>query len=1159
MGKPKYLDLVHASWQKLQPLATIDTGQKEAERELRLAGLSSSEKLVILKQVVEEAEQRQMQVPIVIVCESNKQARQIENMLSVNLPESVDCFFLPSLNVWGPARYQMKATESFERLHTISRLLFGHKISLTITTPLAALQYGLTKKSWHELTFTLEAGTEVDPELLCDKLQERSYIASDTVTDPGTYSLRGSVLDVFSFFYRKPLRLEFFADDLKAIRLFDPDTQLSGESLEKATFVPASEAAVIREERKDSVQKFSDYLIGLGFVSEGERQTYIKARLNGYQLPNIEMYHPVLRLKSGDLFSLRDDFFLVSWQHETIKKTYEDFIAKVEAYAADDLEHKKVVVGPEHHFSSWKRWQKQSLHLSLGGLTDGLAPWQPLVQLTTPKNKSDFFAWFVGQYREDLPITVLASSELSRQRLERLFKATDIACSSVDKLWSPLLAGHNGVKIFTGYCEDTLKIDHPKHLIIPDHALLGSKERLQGQSKKSPQSIKALLDSIRSLEPGALVIHEEHGIAKFLAMSSLEMAGQKTDFLILEFAGGDKIYVPVDKLDRVQKYSNPSEGSPKLDQLRGQSWLKRKEKAKKAVKKLAFSLLEVYAKRKMAKRPSYSSGGEIYSEFESDFPFEETGDQLRAISDVNEDLSADYPMDRLICGDVGFGKTEIALRAMVRVVVDGYQCIVMAPTTVLSFQHYSNFKDRFEKYGITVGLLNRFVPTKKANEVKNFFNQGRIDILIGTHRVLGKSIEPKNLGLIVIDEEQRFGVGQKEKLRAMRSAVDVMSLSATPIPRSLHMSVLGIKDISLLTTPPFARRPVKTYVAKWDEQLIRFAIERELERGGQLFFVHNRISDIGQVLEKLQKLVPAASMRAAHGQMPERQLESIIIDFVSGKFTVLVSTSIIETGVDIPNANTIIIHRAQYFGLAQLYQMRGRVGRSSRQGYAYLLSDGSSTAEAQQRLELLANHQDLGAGFQIASYDLDMRGAGDLLGAEQSGQVSDMGIDLYFSLLEREVKRLQGDSLSEEIEPEIKIGIDAYFPQTYITSEAQRIRLYKRLFSCRDREDLEDVENEILDRFGKMPSPARGIITIAEIKVLMKKCQIVSLVALANPGMFRLKFAGLDQAKILKIEEQTKNYSDLFKLHSDYSVTILTNTIENPGPQLLQALGRLME
>jgi len=632
---------------------------------------------------------------------------------------------------------------------------------------------------------------------------------------------------------------------------------------------------------------------------------------------------------------------------------------------------------------------------------------------------------------------------------------------------------------------------------LPDESLvLVTEEELFGRRARrrsvSEARTKALLSSLAELKAGDFIVHVDHGIGLYHGLQHLDMNGMAGDFLDLEYAGGDKLYLPIDRIEKVQKYVGGEGHQPRLDKMGGSAWEKQKLKARAAVEELARDLLQIYARRELAEGFSYSPPDRLFREFEAAFPYEETPDQQAAIEDVLDDMLSDKPMDRLICGDVGYGKTEVAIRSAFKAALDGRQVAVLVPTTVLARQHYETFVERFKPFPVVVDMVSRFrTPAEqKASLEKTVL--GQVDILIGTHRLLQRDVRFKNLGLIVIDEEQRFGVTHKEKLKKLRAEVDVLTLTATPIPRTLHLSMMGLRDLSVIETPPVDRLAIRTYVTRFDEELVREAILRELRRGGQVFFVHNRVQNIEAMADYLRTIVPEAKVAVGHGQMSEKALEQVMIEFIEGRSNVLVCSTIIESGLDIPRANTIIINRADCFGLAQLYQLRGRVGRSSQRAYAYLLipGEGGLTKTARERLRVLQELTELGTGFRIANHDLELRGAGDLLGGRQAGQIAAIGFEMYTDLLQETIEELQGRAHDDRIDPEIRLGLSAFLPEKYVPDPSQRLVLYKRMAAADEEQLLYEIADELRDRYGALPDPAELLLQLMRFRVLLKQLHI---------------------------------------------------------------------
>jgi transcription-repair coupling factor (superfamily II helicase) len=615
--------------------------------------------------------------------------------------------------------------------------------------------------------------------------------------------------------------------------------------------------------------------------------------------------------------------------------------------------------------------------------------------------------------------------------------------------------------------------------VITETEILGEKVR-----RPPPALRRGLRSSLADLDPDDAIVHEDFGIGLYRGLVRLQVAGEEGDYLFLEYADGDRLYLPVTRIGLVKKYAGPGEEAPRLDKLGGKAWEKARRKAQEGIEKMAHDLLELYARRQVSTRPAYTPVDAAYREFEATFPYEETPDQLRAIEDVLRDLGGPHPMDRLICGDVGYGKTEVAIRAAFQAANDGRQTAVLVPTTVLAAQHFQNFRRRFASYPITVEMLSRFVSPAEQKAVLERVASGGVDVLVGTHRLLQRDVRFHELGLVVVDEEHRFGVAHKERLKQLRARVDVLTLSATPIPRTLNMGLAGVRDLSVIETPPADRLAVRTSLARFDDDLIREAIRRELNRSGQVYFVHNRVQSIGAVADQVARLVPEARVGVGHGQMREKDLERVMEQFVAGEIDVLVCTAIIESGLDIPRANTILINRADLFGLADLYQLRGRVGRANLRAYAYLLVPGEAelTPDARRRLQALQEFTELGAGFRIATHDLEIRGAGELLGKAQSGQMAAIGFELYTDLLEDAVQRLRGEPADRAPEPEIRLKVPAHFPVDYVEDPRQRLVLYERLTRTQDPAELDEFRYEFVDRYGPVPPPVENLIEVMKIR-----------------------------------------------------------------------------
>jgi len=627
-------------------------------------------------------------------------------------------------------------------------------------------------------------------------------------------------------------------------------------------------------------------------------------------------------------------------------------------------------------------------------------------------------------------------------------------------------------------------------VLVTEEEIFGQRARRRPERAKS---VRALLEDLRALEPNDYVVHVDHGIGVYRGLRHMQVADTEGDYLHLEYLGGDRLYLPVDRINLVQRYVSGDGAAPPLDKLGGTSWERVKAKTRESLLAMAQELVQLYAAREAHGRPAFGEADGLFSEFEARFPFEETPDQQKAIDEVLGDLGREKAMDRLICGDVGYGKTEVAMRAAWVVVLGGKQVAVLVPTTVLAQQHLETFRARFQGYPVSVEMVSRFRSAAENRETLAKIKSGAVDIVIGTHRLLQRDVEFRNLGLLIVDEEHRFGVRAKERIRNLRPTVDVLTLTATPIPRTLNMALSGIRDLSVIETPPVDRLAIRTYVTRYDEALIRDAVIRELGRGGQVFFVHNRVENIAAVARRLCEIVPEARITVAHGQMAERELERAMLDFMHARTNVLVSSAIIESGLDIPTANTMIVNRADTFGLAQLYQLRGRIGRSHHRAYAYLLIPGEHliTPDAQKRLRALQELDDLGGGFRLAAHDLEIRGAGNLLGKQQSGHITAVGLELYTNMLEQAVRELRGEAAVTEIEPEVQLGIPAYIPETYIADVSQRLVVYKRLAGIRGMPDLEAERAELVDRYGALPPLVDTLLQVMELRRWLKDLRVL--------------------------------------------------------------------
>ena len=924
-------------------------------------------------------------------------------------------------------------------------------------------------------------------------------------------SLRGGVLDVFAPLYKWPLRLEFFGDQIESVRLFNPVTQRSMGTLEDVLLLPASEIILGRRGqgtgRKGRLRRRA-----AGRTSPRPRETSgSKNSRKGGTCRVFEAVFPIFFKELSSLFDYLDPRTVVVWSDSP------------EITGEMDERYRQIVRDWEENHSpnEWKRPPSELLEFPEDIRKAAGRRQQVLVNALSAESTVSRVFDLGARGHEELAVAVRSHPGRERllEPLARQFQKWQsegirpyLVCNRKEQAGrlADLLDGYGvdalaaaggfgeesydsvSVKVVAGALERGFLWPAERLVVVPEEEIFG--RRTRRRAKKSVSGL--FLSSFEDLHVGDYIVHVDHGIGVYKELVHLDIRGIESDFLLLHYQDGDRLYVPVDKLQKVQKYLGIEGQDPRLDKLGGKSWDTAKKKAKEAAERIAEELLSLYAMRQVKEGFRFSQPDTFFQEFEATFSYEETPDQSRAIDDVLEDMCSPRPMDRLICGDVGYGKTEVALRAAFKSATDGKQVAMLVPTTILAEQHYQAFKERFDGFPVEVASLSRFKTPAQQKQVMDGLKKGTIDIVIGTHRLLQKDVTFKDLGLLIIDEEHRFGVKHKEKLKQLRVSVDTLTLTATPIPRTLHMSLAGIRDLSTIETPPQDRRAIETYVCQYDDFTIREAVYRELHRGGQVFFVHNHVRSIYQVANTLGKLVPEARIAVAHGQMKERDLEKVMFDFIQRKVDVLVCTTIIESGLDIPAANTIIINRADKFGLAQIYQLRGRVGRSSEQAFAYLLIPGEEviTRDAQKRLRALMDFSELGAGFKIALNDLQIRGGGTILGSAQSGHIAAIGYELYLELVEKAVGEMKGGPTeSETVDPEINLPLSAFLPESFIPDADQRLLAYKKLATVSKDAELDDLAGEWRDRYGAFSESVRNLVILAKVRLMLKAFGVVRM------------------------------------------------------------------
>jgi transcription-repair coupling factor (superfamily II helicase) len=992
-----------------------------------------------------------------------------------------------------------------ERAAALWKIASG-AVSIVIA-PIAATTIRLASTEYYtDLARTIRRGETIDTEPLLEHLNTVGYSSSDVVEMPGQYALRGGILDVYSPEADRPVRIEFFGDEVESIRKFDPATQRSSSPVDEALLLPLTETPV----REDLLGAIHVRLSGKR-ITGNEEVIEQAVRSGGVTVfPGWEFYAPVAR-ESRSLFDLLPHAAVLADEPERLKQELDRTWTRIEEA------HERSLIGnlvrpTDLYFPPEQWWQMLSALPGADVEHLGITRPDQAEAVQFPSQPAPRFHGSVPAMLEEMQkltgesknVVFAAPNTGEVERLADIFTEYNVSF----RLGSRTRGGESYADETAYFSSDVLtttlvKAYVPDGVIFPDAnlAIFGARdlfdesELVASRPQRQKSKVSAFLSDFRDLQVGDYVVHVEHGIAQYQGLKELNQGDGPAEFMLLEFAEAARLYVPLTRLDLIQKYRSSEGAKPPLSHLGTQAWAKTKARVRKAMEDMADELLKLYAQRQMAQGHAFPADTEWMKEFEDAFEFTETEDQGQAIIDVKNDMESGRPMDRLLCGDVGYGKTEVAMRAAFKAISDNKQVAVLAPTTVLAFQHFETFKQRFAAFPVAIEMISRFRSPKQQKEILQKAETGKIDILIGTHRILSKDLKFSDLGLLVVDEEQRFGVRHKERLKQMRKQVDVLTMSATPIPRTLHMSLVGLRDMSVIETPPKDRMAIQTVVASWDDKLIQSAMEQELERGGQVYFVHNRVESIWEIAAKLQTLVPNARIQVGHGQMSEGELEKVMLKFMHHEADILVATTIIENGLDIPLCNTILINRAERLGLSELYQLRGRVGRSDRRAYAYLLlpSEIELTPIARRRLAALKEFSDLGAGFKIAALDLELRGAGNMLGGEQSGHIEAIGFELYTQMLDRAVREMKGEMPEEEIATQLNLGLNIRIPAEYIPEENQRLRMYKRVAGVEREAQLHDVRAELIDRYGEPPRAVRNLLEYAELKLVAVRVGVNSI------------------------------------------------------------------
>jgi len=1060
---------------------------------VRWTGLAGAATALVLAEAA-----ARLRGPLLVLTRDAAGAAQLEEELRFFVGEGLPILPFPGYETLPYDQFSPHPDIISQRLRTLARL--PHLGRGIVLTDLATALQRLAPRGFidgHALS--LKLGEELDIEGFRLRLTAAGYASMPQVGEPGEFAIRGSLFDIFPMGSESPLRIDLFDRQIDSIRSFDPETQRSSEKLESLELLPAREFSLAPESIRDFRRRFRTR-----FEGDLTRMPLYRDVGEGLAPAGIEYYLPLFFEATASLFDFLPATAAIALPsgHRAALEAAWATIEERHEERRYDIEHP--VLAPAEIGFPPEEWLERAgavprvlLGTAEPGAQDADAsiPVADLGSHEAPPARID-------QRREETirafaealaasPTRVLLAAESPgrRELLIELLRPHGVEPRIVAG-WPQFLAGGERIAIAVAPLSSGVVLAAPPVTIYAEEQLFGERARQERRRRRSERDPARIIQQLADLRPGAPVVHEDYGVGRYLGLTTMEAGGMPAEFLVLEYAGGDKLYVPVQALERISRYTGaPAESAP-LHRLGGDQWSKARARAAARIRDAAAELLDVYARRAARQGHAFAVDDAQLRAFEAGFPFEETADQASAIAAVIDDLRSARPMDRVVCGDVGFGKTEVALRAAFVAVQGGKQVAVLVPTTLLAQQHYQTFADRFADWPVHIELLSRFRAGAQAKGVLEALAAGSVDVIVGTHRLLQPGVKFKDLGLVIVDEEHRFGVRDKEKLRALRAEVDVLTLTATPIPRTLNMALGGLRELSLIATPPAARLSIKTFVSEWNAPTVREACIRELRRGGQIYYVHNSIDTIEQTAQMLRELVPEARIAVGHGQMRERDLEQVMLDFYHKRANLLLCTTIIESGIDVPTANTLIVDRADRFGLAQLHQLRGRVGRSHHQAYAYLITppQNAMTSDAKKRLEAIESLEDLGAGFVLATHDLEIRGAGELLGEEQSGQIQEIGFALYLELLERAVAALR-EGRTAELEkplhhgPEIDLHVPSLLPEQYLPDVHARLMLYKRISGVESAPEMDDLMAETTDRFGALPEPARHLFRIARLRL----------------------------------------------------------------------------
>lgn len=1162
--------LIEAFLEK-EDLSLITSGLDEKLKEQMVAGISGSARSVFITSLHKKTKR-----PILVVTYNLLQAQKLyDDFVQLNSEEDVYLYpanelVIADLSIASP---ELKA-QRIDVLNSLSKNEKG-----IIIVPLAGLRKILPPKElWQKYLLEWKVDEDIDLLDTLDKLVRMGYERVDMVSSPGEFSIRGGIIDIYPLTEEHPIRIELFDDIIDSIRNFEIDTQRSIDKRKAVTVAPVNEFVLENEHMDAIIERLEEKLAksltrlkdeNLKELLVLETKKDIEQLENG-QLPESVFKYLSLAYDSPAslLDYLPDDAIICIDEISRVVEIRESLDKEEAEWKTSLLGEGKIVHDLDTAHDIPRIMQKSKCPILYFSLFLRHVP------NTNPQNIINIAYKQMQNFHGQMPILKNEVERWKKAGFTIVFlgeneKRTEKLASVFDDYSIEYVMNFEGEKLIPGQgqiVQGTLtsgfELPIYKLAVIVESELFVNRKK-KSRTRKQKLSNAERIKSYSDLKIGDYVVHVNHGIGKYLGIETLEIDGIHRDYLKIKYKGTDQLFVPVEQIHLVQKYVAPEGKEPKLYKLGGTEWKRVRKKVESSVKDIAEDLIKLYAERQATKGYAFSPDSDLQREFEASFPYKETEDQLRSVEEIKRDMERPRPMDRLLCGDVGYGKTEVALRAAFKAIVDGKQVAFLVPTTILAQQHYETMMERFQDYPIKIGMLSRFRTRKEQQETIKGLKNGTIDIVVGTHRLLSKDVQFHDLGLLIIDEEQRFGVAHKEKIKQMKTNVDVLTLTATPIPRTLHMSMLGVRDLSVLETPPENRFPVQTYVMEHNPSLVKEAIERELARDGQVYYLYNRVEDIERKAEEISMLVPDARITYAHGQMSETELESVILSFLNGEFDVLVTTTIIETGVDIPNVNTLIVENADRMGLSQLYQLRGRVGRSNRIAYAYFMyqRDKVLSEVAEKRLQTIKEFTELGSGFKIAMRDLSIRGTGNILGAQQSGFIESVGFDLYSQMLKEAIDKLKGEKVEEEDwEIEIDLGIDAYIPDSYISDSYQKIEMYKRFRAIQTLEEIQELQDELIDRFGDYPTEVDYLFKISRYKVFGKAAGVESIKRDKNQVMILFRTEDSKQIDIQEVVAVSQSFKKMvgFGMEGD-KLKILLYLKGEPVYKWMDVLDTIME